>query len=98
MQHYMIITDTNECKIENYLLDFISTQIEINIGKKVPFRELSSETAYEWDLSQTNLSKQLKDLIQNTILNKNVDCNFVSTKNQRRKKLLLADMDSTIIS
>ena len=97
MKHYILITDTKECKINNYILGSISRHLEINTGKKVSFRELSSNTAYEWEFAETEIDEEIKIWIQNFILSKNIDCNFIFDNEDRKKKLLLADMDSTII-
>ena len=97
MKYYILISDTKECKINNFILDSVSKYLEINTGKKIPFRELSSKKAYEWECAETLINKELKAWIQNFILLRNIDCNFIFASKDRKKKILLADMDSTII-
>ncbi|MDC0093483.1 phosphoserine phosphatase SerB [Alphaproteobacteria bacterium] len=97
MKHYIIITDTKESKIDSFILDSISKHLEINIGRKISFKELSKKKAYECECAEVGMNKKLKTWIQNFIFSKNIDCNFVFTLKDRNKKLLLADMDSTII-
>ena len=97
MKHYILITDTKESKINNFILDSVSKHLEVNTGKKIPFRELSTKKAYEWECAETLINKELKIWIQNFILSQNIDCNFIFAIKDRKKKLLLADMDSTII-
>ena len=97
MRHYILITDTKESKINNFILDSVSKHLEVNTGKKIPFRELSTKKAYEWEYAETLINKELKIWIQNFILSQNIDCNFIFAIKDRKKKLLLADMDSTII-
>ncbi len=97
MKHYLLISDTKEYKINNFILDSISKYIETNTGKKLPFKELSSNKAYEWELSDIDLNKKLKNLIEVFLFKKKIDCNFINPITDRKKKLLLADMDSTII-
>ena len=97
MKYYILITDTKEYKINNFILDSVSKYLEINTGKKIPFKELSPKKAYEWECSETLINKELKAWIQNFIFLQNIDCNFIYALKDRKKKLLLADMDSTII-
>ena len=97
MKHYILITDTKECKINNFIINSITRHIENYTGKIVPFRELSSKKAYEWECFGTVINKELKIWIQKFISSKKIDCNFIYPIKDRRKKLLLADMDSTII-
>ena len=87
MKNYILITDTKECKINNSLLDFVSNYLRINTGKKIPFRELSSKQAYEWDCSNTLIKQELKNNIKNFISSKNIDCNFIFTTKERKKKI-----------
>ena len=97
MEYYILITDTKECKINNYILDSISKNIEIRTGKKLPCKELSYRKAYEWGCSEPFINNELKNSIENFLSLKKIDCNFINSIKDRKKKLLLADMDSTII-
>jgi len=98
MKHYILITDTKECKINNFILDTVSKHLEISTGKKIPLKELSSKKAYEWECAENLIDKELEIWIKNFIISKNIDCNFIFSIKDRKKKLLLADMDSTIIN
>ena len=97
MEFYILITDTKECKINNFILDSISGYIEASTGKKILLRELSSNKAYEWVFSKTIINEETKNLISKFLSSHNIDCNFIKSDKNRKKKLLLADMDSTII-
>ena len=97
MKHYILITDTKECKINNFILNSVSKHLENETGEKIPFKELSSKKAYEWECPEAMINKKLRKWMQNFIISKNIDCNFIFTTKERKKKLLLADMDSTII-
>ena len=97
MEFYILITDTKECKINNFILDSISGYIEASTGKKILLRELSSNKAYEWVFSKTIINEETKNWISNFLYSHNIDCNFIKSGKNRKKKLLLADMDSTII-
>ena len=59
-------------------------------------KELSPKKAYEWELSTNKYDHKLKKIIYDFQKNKEFDCNFI-TSVTNRKKLLIADMDSTII-
>ena len=97
MKHYILISNTTEYLINNKLLDNISFQIEKFTNRKITFKELSTKQAYECSFFNSEMSMEQKDLIKNSLLKKNIDCNFVMPTKHRKKKLLLADMDSTII-
>jgi len=97
MEFYILITDTKECKINNFILDTISGYIEASTGKKILLRELSSNKAYEWVFSKTIINEETKNWISTFLSSHNIDCNFIKSGKNRKKKLLLADMDSTII-
>ena len=97
MKFYILITDTKECKINNFILDSISKYIEASTGKKILLRELSSNKAYEWVFSKTIINEETKNWISRLLSSHNIDCNFIKSNKNRKKKLLLADMDSTII-
>ena len=97
MKFYILITDTKECKINNFILESISGYIKASTGKKILLRELSSNKAYEWEISKTLINEETKIWISNFLSSRNIDCNFIRSDKNRKKKLLLADMDSTII-
>jgi len=97
MKHYILISNTKEYLINKKLLDNISFQIEKFADRKINFKELSIKQAYECDFFDTEINTELKVSIKNFLLKKNIDCNFVMPTKYRKKKLLLADMDSTII-
>ena len=97
MKHYILISNTKEHLINKKLLDIISFQIEKFIDRKITFTELSIKQAYECEFFDREINIELKESIKNFLLKKNIDCNFVMPTKCRKKKLLLADMDSTII-
>ena len=97
MNDYLLISNTNENKIDNFFLDLVSSHIENITNKKVSYRELSVRKAYEWELDSSKYDPKLKNIISDFQSNYGVDCNFIRTTEQRKKKLLIADMDSTII-
>ena len=97
MNDYLLISNTKENKINDFCLDLISAQIKKTTNEKVYYRELSSKKAYEWELVSNKYDPKLKNIMSDFQSNFGIDCNFIETPKKRKKKLLIADMDSTII-
>lgn len=97
MKDYLLISNTKENKINDFYLNLVSTHIEKSTIEKVSYRELSPRKAYEWVLTTNKYDSKLKNIMSDFQKNYGIDCNFIKTTEQRKKKLLLADMDSTII-
>ena len=97
MKDYLLISNTKENKINDFYLDLVSSQIRKSTNEKVSCRELSFRKAYEWVLISNNYDPKLKNIMSDFQKNYGIDCNFIKTFEKRRKKLLIADMDSTII-
>ena len=97
MKDYLLISNTKENKISDSCLDFVSSHIEKSTNKKISYRELSYRKAYEWELPSNKYDSKLKKIISDFQSNHGIDCNFMKTTEKRKKKLLIADMDSTII-
>ena len=93
----ILISNTKEYKINTDLISFISHQIEFFTGSNNSLKELSSNKAFEWTIVSQKLNNDLVKIIKKHLLNENIDLNIISTDKERKKKLLLADMDSTII-
>ena len=97
MKDYLLISNTKENKISDFYLDFVSSHIEKSTNKTISYRELSYRKAYEWELPSNKYDSKLKKIISDFQSNHGIDCNFIKTTEKRKKKLLIADMDSTII-
>ena len=97
MKQYLLISNTIENKINNHILSFISNKLENITFKKIKFTELSPQKAYELELRNEDINLELKNFTVSFLSENNIDCNFIKTSKNRKKKLLLADMDSTII-
>ena len=97
MKQILLISNTTEKNIDNNILNYLSKIFEEISFKKTNFRELSPQGAYELELKNEELHLELKKFIENFLLQNNIDCNFIKETKDRKKKLLLADMDSTII-
>ncbi len=97
MKDYLLISNTIENKISNFYIDLVSSHVEKSTNQKVSFRELSFRKAYEWELVSNKYNSKLKKIMSDFQLNYKIDCNFIRGSEKRKKKLLIADMDSTII-
>ena len=97
MDYYILISSTKEDKINSNIINFISKTIENIIDKKIMPKQLSPQRAFEWKIVTPEINKNLVSLIKDFLINKNIDFNLIKTVKERKKKLLLADMDSTII-
>ena len=97
MKDYLLISNTKENKISNFYLDLVSSHIQKSTNEQVHFRELSSRKAYEWGLPSNKYDSKLEKIMSDFQSNYGIDCNFIKTTEKRKKKLLIADMDSTII-
>ena len=97
MKDYLLISNTKQSKISNNHLDFVSSHIEKSTNEKISYKELSFRKAYEWELPSNKYDLKLKNILTDFQLKHGIDCNFIKNTAKRKKKLLLADMDSTII-
>ena len=97
MKDYLLISNTKENKISDFYLNLLSSHIEKSTNEKFSFRELSFRKAYEWGLVSNKYDTKLKKIISDFQSKYGIDCNFIKTFDKRKKKLLVADMDSTII-
>ena len=97
MKDYLLISNTKQSKISNNHLDFVSSHIEKSTNEKISYKELSFRKAYEWELPCNKYDLKLKNIMTDFQSKHGIDCNFIKNTAKRKKKLLLADMDSTII-
>ena len=97
MKDYLLISNTNENKINEFYLNLVSSHIENSTFGKIYYRELSPGKAYEWELNSKKYDSKLENIMSDFQRNYGIDCNFIKTFEKTRKKLLIADMDSTII-
>jgi phosphoserine phosphatase len=97
MKDYLLISNTKENKISNFYLDLVLSRIQKSTNEEVHFRELSSRKAYEWGLASNKYDPKLEKIMSDFESNFGIDCNFIKITEKRKKKLLVADMDSTII-
>ena len=94
---YLLISNTTDKKINLNDLDFISQHIKKLVKTNIDFKELSINKAYECNLPKNKVNNELLDFIIKLKTQKKLDANIIKSEAIRKKKLLLADMDSTII-
>ena len=97
MKQYLLISNTAEYKINNNILEYLSTTLKDITFQEKPFKVLSPHKAYELELQNKDINLELQNSTRNFLSRNQIDCNFIKVTNHRKKKLLLADMDSTII-
>jgi len=97
MKQYLLISNTTDYKINNNILDYLTTKLKDVTFEEKKFRLLSSHKAYELEIQNKDINLELKNSIINFLSQNQIDCNFIKVTKDRKKKLLLADMDSTII-
>ena len=97
MTNYLFFTNTQNYKLDNSLIDAVNNFFQNEINTKYNFNTLQDHSAYEWSFEKPKITDNLKDLIKNKFKNIPVDINLLKINSPRKKKLLIADMDSTII-
>ena len=97
MKNYLLISNTKDNKINDFYLNLMSSRIDKFTNEKVLFKELSPRKAYEWELNFSKYDSKLENIMSNFQTNHGIDCNLLKTTDKRKKKLLIADMDSTVI-
>ena len=97
MKQYLLISNTTDYKINNNILDYLTTKLKDVTFEEKKFRILSPHKAYELELHNKDINEELQNSILNFLSQNQIDCNFIKVTKDRKKKLLLADMDSTII-
>ena len=97
MKNYLLVSNTKDNKINDFYLNLVSNNIKKFTIEEVSYRELSPGKAYEWELTSNKFVSKLKNIMSDFQNNYGIDCNFIRTTEKRKKTLLIADMDSTII-
>ena len=96
MINYLFISNSSNYKIDNNIINQINSILN---DAKIQFtnNEIKKNNFYEWFLKENNLKDFVKEKIENFFLNLPIDVNFLEIMPPRKKKLLICDMDSTII-
>ena len=97
MNNYLFITNTENFKIEKKIINEVNIFLKKDIKTDFFLRVLQIDSAYEWSLSSKIISSKNVSTFKNNFKDYPIDINFIKLKHPRVKKLLIADMDSTII-
>ena len=97
MTNYLFFTNTNNYKIDNSIIHEVNNIFQHEIKTKFCFITLQHQKAYEWSFKKPKITCHFKKLIKNKFKNIPVDINLLKINPPRKKSLLIADMDSTII-
>lgn len=94
MTNYLFISNSSNFKIDNNLINQINLILN-NQNIEFSNREIVKNDFYEWKLEEftSNLKNKIKDVFKSLP----IDINFLNISSPRKKKLLICDMDSTII-
>ena len=94
MTHYLFISNSSNFKIDNNLINQINLILN-NQNIEFSNKEIVKNDFYEWCLEEfnNNVKKKIEDIFKNLP----IDINFLNISSSRKKKVLICDMDSTII-
>ena len=95
MTNYLFISNSSNFKIDNNLINQINLILK---NQNIQFfnREIIKNDFYEWIL-EGYINYNIKKKIEYIFKNLPVDINFLNISSPRKKKILVCDMDSTII-
>ena len=96
MTNYLFVSNSSNYKIDNNIINQINSILN-DANVQFTNKEIKKNNFYEWFLKENNLKGFIKEKIENFSLNLPIDVNFLEIISPRKKKLLICDMDSTII-
>ena len=96
MTNYLFISNSSNFKIDNNIINKINS-ILINENIQFETSEIKKNYFYEWNIKKNIINNFVKKKIKNLCVNLPIDVNFLKILSPRKKKLLICDMDSTII-
>ena len=96
MTNYLLISNSSNFKIDNNIINQINSILQSeNIQFSV--KEIQKNHFYEWVIKKNIVNDFVKEKIKKNFINLPIDINFLDILSPRKKKLLICDMDSTII-
>ncbi len=96
MTNYLFISNSSNFKIDNNIINHINYILnDANI--QFTNKEINKNNFYEWILNENIVKDFIKKKIKNLFIDLPIDINFLKIRCPRKKKLLICDMDSTII-
>ena len=96
MTNYLFISNSSNFKIDNKIINQINTILH-NQNVKFLNKEIIKHNFYEWIIKENIIDSFVKKKIEGFYKNLPIDINFLKITSPRKKKLLVCDMDSTII-
>ena len=96
MTNYLFISNSSNFKIDNNIINQINSILH---SENIQFsnKEIKKYEFYEWIIKKNIIEDFVKKKIQNFFINLPIDVNFLKILSPRKKKVLICDMDSTII-
>ena len=96
MTNYLFISNSSDFKIDNNIINQINS-ILVNQNIQFSNREVKKNDFYEWIIRENTIADYVKKKIETIFKNLPIDINFLNISSPRKKKILICDMDSTII-
>ena len=96
MTNYLFISNSSNFKIDNNIINQINSML-LNENIQFSSKEIKKNDFYEWIIKNGSVANFVKRKIKNLFINLPIDINFLEILSPRKKKLLICDMDSTII-
>ncbi len=96
MTNYLFISNSSNFKIDNNIINQINSILH---NENIQFlnKEIKKYEFYEWIIKVNIIEDFVKKKIENFFINLPIDINFLKISSPRKKRLLICDMDSTII-
>ena len=96
MTNYLFISNSSNFKIDNNIINQIHSILH-NENIQFSNKEVQKNEFYEWVIKENIVYDFVKQKIKKIFINLPIDINFLEISSPRKKKLLVCDMDSTII-
>ncbi len=96
MTNYLFISNSSNFKIDNNIINQINSILH-NENIQFSNKEIKKYEFYEWIIKVNVIEEFVKKKIENFFINLPIDVNFLKILSPRKKKVLICDMDSTII-
>ena len=96
MTNYLFISNSSNFKIDNNIINQINSILH-NENIQFSNKEIKKYEFYEWIIKVNFIEDFVKKKIENFFINLPIDVNFLKILSTRKKKVLICDMDSTII-
>ena len=96
MTNYLFISNSSNFEIDNNLINQINSILH---HQNIQFsnKEIKRYDFHEWNFGENIINNVVKKSIEDIFKNLPVDVNFLNITSPRKKKILVCDMDSTII-